>query len=81
MQHFQHNFKVNYWFNIKLCEDIQISKWVYQKTNLQTKFIAKCSALGPKVTTKLISQCLLLSLTLNGLHLQLNKFQELLSGL
>ena len=58
MQHLQHNFKVNYWFNIKLCEDIQISKRIYQKTNLQTKFIVKCSALGPKVTTKLISQCL-----------------------
>ena len=26
MQHLQHNFKVNYWFNIKLCEDIRISK-------------------------------------------------------
>ena len=48
MQHFQHNFKVNYWFNIKLCEDIQISKRIYQKTNLQTKFIVKCPALGPK---------------------------------
>ena len=48
MQHFQHNFKVNYWFNIKLCEDIQISKRIYQKTNLQTKFIVKCPASGPK---------------------------------
>ena len=48
MQHLQHNFKVNYWFNIKLCEDIQISKRIYQKTNLQTKFIVKCPALGPK---------------------------------
>ena len=52
MQHLQHNFKVNYWFNIKLWEDIRISKQIYKKTNLQTKFIIKCSALGPKVTTK-----------------------------
>ena len=51
MQHLQHNFKVNYWFNIKLWEDIRISKHIYKKTNLQTKFI-KCSASGPKVTTK-----------------------------
>ena len=29
MQHLQHNFKVNYWFNIKLCEDIRISKPIY----------------------------------------------------
>ena len=35
MQHLQHNFKVDYWFNIKLCEDIRISKRIYQKTNLQ----------------------------------------------
>ena len=35
MQHLQHNFKVNYWFNIKLCEEIRISKRIYQKTNLQ----------------------------------------------
>ena len=52
MQHLQHNFKVNYWFNIKLWEDILISKQIYKKTNLQTKFIIKCSVLGPKVTTK-----------------------------
>ena len=52
MQHLQHNFKVNYWFNIKLCEDIQISKRIDKETNLQTKFIIKCSASGPKVTTK-----------------------------
>ena len=47
MQHLQHNFKVNFWFNIKLCEDVQISKQVYEKTNLQTKFIVKSSASGP----------------------------------
>ena len=35
MQHLQHNFKVNYWFNIKLCEDIRISKQISYKTNLQ----------------------------------------------
>ena len=29
LQHLQHNFQVNYWFNIKLCEDIQISKQMY----------------------------------------------------
>ena len=29
MQHLQHNFKVNYWFNIKLCEEIRISKRIY----------------------------------------------------
>ena len=52
MQHLQHNFKVNYWFNITLWEDIRISKQIYKKTNLQTKFIIKCSASGPKVTTK-----------------------------
>ena len=52
MQHLQHNFKVNYWFNIKLCEDIRISKRIDKETNLQTKFIIKCSASGPKVTTK-----------------------------
>ena len=52
MQHLQHNFKVNYWFNIKLWEDIRISKQIYKKTNLQTKFIIKCSASGPKVITK-----------------------------
>ena len=52
MQHLQHNFKVNYWFNIKLCEDIRISKPIDKETNLQTKFIIKCSASGPKVTTK-----------------------------
>ena len=52
MQHLQHNFKVNYWFNIKLWEDFRISKQIYKKTNLQTKFIIKCPASGPKVTTK-----------------------------
>ena len=29
VQHLQHNFKVNYWFNIELCENIQISKRIY----------------------------------------------------
>ena len=78
MQHLQHNLKINYSFNIKLCKDIQISKRIYLKTDLQTKFIVKCLALtGPTVTTKSISWCLYLSLTLNELHLQWNKFQEL----
>ena len=73
MQHLQHNFKVNYWFNIKLCEDIRISKRIDKETNLQTKFIIKRSASGPKVTTK----STFVSLTSNELHLQLNKFLEL----
>ena len=29
MQHLQHNFRVNYWFNIKLYEDIRIPKRIY----------------------------------------------------
>ena len=43
MQHLEHNFKVNYGFNIKLCEVVRILKRIYEKTNLQTKFIVKCS--------------------------------------
>ena len=58
LQHLQHNFQVNYWFNIKLSKDIRISKRMYWKTNLQTKFNVKCSTSGPKVTTKLIFRCL-----------------------
>ena len=29
MQHLQHNFEVNYLFNMKLCEHIPISKQIY----------------------------------------------------
>ena len=76
MQHLQHNFEVNYLFNMKLCEHIPISKQIYQKTNLQTKFIKKCSVSAPKVTTKSISRCLQLSLTSNELHLQLYNFRN-----
>ena len=54
LSHLQRNFKVNYWVNVELFADIWISKRIYQKTNLQTKFIVECSASGPKVTTKLM---------------------------
>ena len=54
MQHLQHNLKSNLTIDLTLNYEkiFEFQNRSTKKTNLQTKFIVKCSASVPKVTTK-----------------------------
>ena len=80
MQHLQHNFKVNYWFNIKLWEDIRISKWIYKKLTYKQSFLLNVQ---PRFLKSSKSQCYIIKFNFEWilLHLQLNKFPELQKNL